>query len=84
MERTGHHSTDGIGVYKRTNSEQQEQISDILLRSKKFKPKADTSTLHVCSFYYQQHYINFWINWVNLRDALTITAKNGGEPTAYV
>ena len=41
MERTGHRSTDGIRVYKHTNSEQQEQISDILLHSK--KPKEDTS-----------------------------------------
>ena len=41
MERTGHRSTDGIRVYKRTSSEQQEQISDTLLRSK--KPKEDMS-----------------------------------------
>lgn len=39
MEQTGHHSTDGIRTYKRTSAEQQEAISDILLRSK--KPKED-------------------------------------------
>ena len=37
MERTGHHSTDGIRVYKRSSIEQQQAISDILSRSKKQK-----------------------------------------------
>ena len=35
MERTGHHSTDGIRTYKRSSVQQQEQISDILALSKK-------------------------------------------------
>ena len=39
MEKTGHHSTDGIRTYKRSSTEQQEAISDILSRSK--KPKMD-------------------------------------------
>ena len=37
MERTGHHSTDGIRACKRTSTEQQENLSDILLCSKKPK-----------------------------------------------
>ena len=40
MERTGHHSTDGIRVYKRSGIEQQQAISDILSRSSK-KQKLD-------------------------------------------
>ena len=40
MERTGHHSTDGIRVYKRSSIEQQQAISDILSRSSK-KQKAE-------------------------------------------
>ena len=39
MERTGHHSTDGIQTYKRSSAEQEEAISDILSRSK--KPRVD-------------------------------------------
>ena len=35
MERTGHHSLEGVRSYKRTNSEQQENISDIISLSKK-------------------------------------------------
>ena len=41
MERTGHHSTDGIRAYKRTSTEQHQTISDILLNTK--KPKYNTS-----------------------------------------
>ena len=40
MERTGHHSTDGIRTYKRSSAEQQKAISDILSRSKKPKVAA--------------------------------------------
>ena len=40
MERTGHRSTDGIRMYKRSSAEQQEAISDILSRSKKPKVAA--------------------------------------------
>ena len=39
-ERTGHHSTDGIRTYKRSSSEQQEAVSDILSRCIK-KPRVD-------------------------------------------
>lgn len=35
MERTGHHSVDGVRSYKRTNQEQQENLSDILSLAKK-------------------------------------------------
>ncbi len=35
MERTGHHSTDGIRTYKRSSMQQQEDISDILSLRKK-------------------------------------------------
>lgn len=35
MERTGHHSIDGVRNYKRTNAEQQENLSDILSLSKR-------------------------------------------------
>ena len=44
MERTGHHSTDGIRTYKRSSAQQQEAISDILSRSKKLKKHASEST----------------------------------------
>ena len=37
MERTGHHSIDGVRNYKRTNAEQQENLSDILSLSKRPK-----------------------------------------------
>lgn len=37
MEQMGHDSTNGFSIYKHTSSEQQKQISDILLRSKKPK-----------------------------------------------
>ena len=30
MEKTGHHSLEGVHSYKRTNSEQRENLSDIL------------------------------------------------------
>ena len=35
MEKTGHHSLEGIRSYKRTSSEQQEAVSDILALTKK-------------------------------------------------
>ena len=35
MERTGHRSTDGVWSYKRTSSEQQEAVSDILSSCKR-------------------------------------------------
>ena len=35
MEKTGHHSLEGVRSYKRTNSEQQENLSDILSLNKK-------------------------------------------------
>ena len=35
MERTGHRSIEGIRSYKRTSSEQQEAVSDILSSSKR-------------------------------------------------
>ena len=35
MEKTGHHSLEGIRSYKRTSSEQQEAVSDILALKKK-------------------------------------------------
>ena len=44
MERTGHHSTDGVRTYKCTSAEQQEAISDILSRSKKLKEDAPKCT----------------------------------------
>ena len=34
MERTGHHSTEGIRSYKRTSTVQQQGVSDILSNSK--------------------------------------------------
>ena len=37
MEKTGHHSLEGVRSYKRTSSEQQESISDILSMNKKHK-----------------------------------------------
>ena len=37
MERTGHHGVDGVRSYKRTNQEQQENLSDILSLAKKPK-----------------------------------------------
>ena len=46
MERTGHHSIDGIRTYKRSSAEQQEEISKILSRSKKLKE--DTSRGSMC------------------------------------
>ena len=50
MERTGHHSIDGVRSYKRTNAEQQENLSDILALSKRPKqgllqPCSTTSAL---------------------------------------
>ncbi len=41
MERTGHHSTDGIRTYKRSSMQLQEDISDILSLSK--KPRVESS-----------------------------------------
>ena len=41
MERTGHHSTDGIRTYKRSSVQQQEELSDILSLSK--KPRVESS-----------------------------------------
>ena len=41
MERTGHHGVDGVHSYKRTNQEQQENLSDVLLLAK--KPKTSVS-----------------------------------------
>ena len=35
MERTGHHSIEGIRSYKRTSSEQQQDVSDILSNCKR-------------------------------------------------
>ena len=35
METTGHHSLEGVSSYKRTNTEQQESVSDILSLAKK-------------------------------------------------
>ena len=46
MERTGHHSIDGILTYKRSSAEQQEEISKILSRSKELKE--DTSKGSTC------------------------------------
>ena len=43
MEKTGHHSLDGVRSYKRTNSEQQEALSDILSLSKKKKLSTSAS-----------------------------------------
>ena len=37
MERTGHHSINGIRSYKRTSAEQLESVSDILSGSKRLK-----------------------------------------------
>ena len=42
MERTGHHSTDGIRTYiKRSSVQQQEELSDILSLNK--KPRVESS-----------------------------------------
>ena len=47
MERTGHHSTDGIRTYKRSSVQQQEKISDILSLSK--KPRVESSQQSVAA-----------------------------------
>ena len=51
MERTGHHSTDGIRKYKRYSAKQEEAISDILSRSKKprVEEAAQNSSSLVCA-----------------------------------
>ena len=38
MEKTGHHSLEGVRSYKRTSSKQQEDLTDILSLSKKSCP----------------------------------------------
>ena len=50
MERTGHHSTEGIRCYKHTTTEQQEAVSDILSNAK--RPCTDIALLsrEVASF----------------------------------
>ena len=49
MERTGHHSTDGIRVYKRSSIEQQQAISDILSRSSKKQKVENPMQDDVCT-----------------------------------
>ena len=46
MERTGHHSVDGVRSYKRTSAEQLENMSDILALSK--KPRCDVDYSQLC------------------------------------
>ena len=46
MERTGHRSTEGIRSYKRTSSEQQQAVSDILNNVAK-KPCTDVALAQV-------------------------------------
>ncbi len=45
MEKTGHRSLEGVRSYKRTNTEQQENISDILSLTKKPKSSSDCSSV---------------------------------------
>lgn len=47
MEKTGHRSLEGVRSYKRTNTEQQENISDILSFTKRpaLQPTSDCSSL---------------------------------------
>ena len=49
MERTGHHSIDGVRNYKRTATEQVVEISEILNNTKKMK-SSTTSSLAKVSF----------------------------------
>ena len=45
MERTGHHSIDGVRNYKRTATEQVVEISEILNNSSTKKIKSSTTSL---------------------------------------
>ena len=55
MEKTGHRSLEGVRSYKRTNTEQQENISDILSLTSKRKCRSTTESSYIPGFTSASH-----------------------------